>query len=288
MAGDGPSRVLASRQRAGESANTPLFGVFGLWRQELLESKEGCGMRVWSRPQGGRVMAVVLFALSLFALVGCQSVPPPAISIIKSEEPAVPAVSSVPEDVRVSLAPGDSIEVKFFYTPELNETQTVRPDGNIALLLVGEVRAEGKTPAEMQDELVKRYSSHLRNPQVTVIVRSLEGRRVYVGGEVKTPGVIPMPGQLTAMEAIMQAGGFNLLAAELENVVIIRYKERQRFGYMLNMKEALAGRDYQPFYLESRDIIYVPRTRIAEVNQWIDQHINKMLPQINWFYVPLQ
>jgi protein involved in polysaccharide export with SLBB domain len=233
-------------------------------------------------------MAVMFFALSLFALVSCQRAGPPPISIIKSEEPAFPAVSSVPESVRVSLAPGDSIEVKFFYTPELNEVQTVRPDGNIALLLVGEVRAEGKTPAELQDELVKRYSSQLRNPQVTVIVRSLEGRRVYVGGEVKTPGVIPMPGQLTAMEAIMQAGGFNVLAAEPENVVIIRYKERQRFGYMLNMKEALAGKDYQPFYLESRDIIYVPRTRIAELNQWIDQYISKMLPQINWFYVPLQ
>jgi protein involved in polysaccharide export with SLBB domain len=244
-------------------------------------------MRVWSRPQGGQVMAVILLALLLFALVGCHSAGPP-IAATKFEEPVVPAVSSVPEDVRVSLAPGDSIEVKFFSTPELNEIQTVRPDGNIALLLVGEVGAEGKTPAELQDELVKRYSSNLRNPQVTVIVRSLEGRRVYVGGEVKTPGVLPMPGRLTAMEAIMQAGGFNPLAAEVENVVIVRYKERQRFGYMLNMKEALAGKDYQPFYLESRDIIYVPRTRIAELNQWIDQHISKMIPQINWIYIPLQ
>jgi protein involved in polysaccharide export with SLBB domain len=245
-------------------------------------------MRVWNRPPGGQVTALILLGLSLFALVGCQSAGSSPISVIEFEGPAVPVVSSVPEDIRVSLAPGDSIEVKFFSTPELNETQAVRPDGNIALLLAGEVRAEGKTPAELQDELVKRYSSHLRNPQVTVIVRSLEGRRVYVGGEVKTPGVIPMPGQLTAMEAIMQAGGFNLLAAEVENVVIIRYKERQRFGYMLNMKEALAGKGYQPFYLESRDIIYVPRTKIAELNQWIDQYISKMLPQVNWFYVPIQ
>jgi protein involved in polysaccharide export with SLBB domain len=242
-------------------------------------------MRGLSRPGGGQVMAVMLLAISLLALPSCQSAPP--ISVVKFEEPAVPAVSSAAEEVRVSLAPGDSIDVKFFYTPELNETQTVRPDGNIALLLVGEVRAEGKTPAELQEELVKRYSSHLRNPQVAVIVRSLEGRRVFVGGEVKTPGVIPMPGQLTAMEAIIQAGGFNMTAAEVENVVIIRFKERQRFGYMLNMKDALAGKDYQPFYLESRDIIYVPRTKIAEVNQWIDQYITKMIPQINWVYVPI-
>ena len=242
-------------------------------------------MRVWSKTQGGHVMAMMLIAISLFGLAGCQS--PPPVSVQKFEEPATPQPSSAPEEVKVSLAPGDSIEVKFFYTPELNETQTVRPDGNIALLLAGEVRAEGKTPSELQEELVRRYSLHLRNPQVTVIVRSLEGRRVYVGGEVKTPGVIPMPGQLTAMEAIMQAGGFNLTAAEVENVVIVRFKDRQRFAYMLNMKEALAGRDYQPFYLESRDIIYVPRTKIAILDQWVDQYINKLIPQVNWIYVPV-
>jgi protein involved in polysaccharide export with SLBB domain len=230
-------------------------------------------------------MVFMLLTASLFALLSCQS--PPPISAVKHEEPAGQAISSPPEDVRVTLAPGDSIEVKFFYTPELNETQAVRPDGNIALLLAGEVKAEGKTPAELQEELAKRYALHLRNPQVTVVVRSLEGRRVFVGGEVKTPGVIPMPGPLTAMEAIIQAGGFNMAAAEVENVVIIRFKERQRLGYMLNMKEALAGGDYQPFYLESRDIVYVPRTKIAELNQWIEQHITKMIPQINWIYVPL-
>jgi protein involved in polysaccharide export with SLBB domain len=242
-------------------------------------------MRVLSRPRVRQVTALLLLATSLFALLSCQSAPP--ISVAKFEEPAAPPVSPPPEEVRVTLAPGDSIEVKFFYTPELNEAQTVRPDGNIALLLVGEVRAEGKTPAELQEELLKRYSLQLRNPQITVVVRSLEGRRVFVGGEVKTPGVIPMPGPLTAMEAIIQAGGFNMTAAEVENVVIIRFKERQRFGYMLNMKEALAGRDYQPFYLESRDIVYVPRTKIAELNQWIEQYITKMIPQINGIYVPL-
>jgi polysaccharide biosynthesis/export protein len=244
-------------------------------------------MKAWSRPGRRQVLAGILVALSLGSLIGCQSAGPP-IAVIKADEQALPVVSSVPEDVRVSLAPGDSIEIKFFYTPELNEAQTVRPDGNIALLLVGEVKAEGKTPAELQNELIQRYSLQLRNPQVTVIVRSLEGRRVYVGGEVKTPGLIPMPGPLTALEAIMQAGGFNLAAAQVENVVIIRYKERQRFGYMLNMKEALAGRNFQPFYLESRDIVYVPRTRIAELNQWIDQYISKMIPQVGWIYVPLQ
>ena len=195
-------------------------------------------------------------------------------------EPFVKQPESKPESApAVTLGPGDTIEVKFFHNPELNDAQTIRPDGMITLQLVGEIKAQGKTPMELRNELVKRYTPDLRIPDVTVIVRSQYERRVYVGGEVKRPGLIMMPGQLTALEAIMEAGGFDPKTARINNVIIIRHKDGKRYGGALDLRDLLKGKEYQQFYLEPQDIVYVPRTNIAKVNQWIDQYINKLVPR---------
>jgi len=204
-------------------------------------------------------------------------------SAVKQPEMNLGSASSTP---KVTLGPGDGVDIKFFYNPELNDSQTVRPDGKIALQLVGEVTAQGKTPAELRDELKNLYAPQLKNPEVVVIVRALVDRRVYVGGEVKTPGLLPLPGRLTALEAIMQAGGFDPKTACVSNVVVIRHKDGKRYGGTINFKEALQGRNGNPFYLEPNDIVYVPRSTIAKVNLWIDQYINKIVPRtgLNIFY----
>ena len=212
------------------------------------------------------VLLMFLFVISF----GCQGV---QLSVQQKESNPV----SVPE---VTLGAGDTIEIKFFHNPELNDAQTIRPDGKITLQLIGEVTAEGKTAMELRNELVKRYTPDLRIPEVTVIVRSLYDRRVYVGGEVKDPGLVPMPGApLTALEAIMQVGGFDLTTAKIKNVVVIRHKNNNWYAYALDYKNALKGEDGRPFYLEPRDIVYVPRTNIAKLNQWIDQYISKIIPK---------
>jgi protein involved in polysaccharide export with SLBB domain len=184
----------------------------------------------------------------------------------------------------MALAPGDVIEVKFFYTPQLNEIQTVRPDGKIGLQLIGEINVQGKTPAEIRKELLELYAPHLEEIEVAVIVRSFWNRRVYVGGQVITPGLIEMPGRITALEAITQAGGFDLRMAEPKSVIVIRHKNGQRLGYKLDMRAALAGETTDLFFLEPQDIVYVPQTRIAQVNQWIDQYVNKIIPDTGMFF----
>ena len=207
-------------------------------------------------------------------LLGCQSEPSYPIAPTDSG-------TEVVTPPRVALAPGDVVEIKFYYTPRLDETQSVRPDGKIALQLVGEVEVQGKTPAELRDELMKLYAQHLnvvKDPEVTVIVRSFFNRRVFVGGQVMTPGIVEMPGKLTVLEAIIQAGGFNMQEAEVRNVVVIRHRDDQRYGYSVNLKPALAGEEIEPLFLEPQDIVYVPRTQIAKANQWIDQNINKIIP----------
>jgi protein involved in polysaccharide export with SLBB domain len=180
---------------------------------------------------------------------------------------------------RVALSAGDVLDVRFFYTPELNVTQAVRPDGKISLQLIGEVAVEGKSPAELRQELLALYQSHLKEPDVAVIVQSFYRRRVFVGGEVLKPGVILMPGQMTALNAIMEAGGFRLPTAEVGSVVILRRRDDTQEGYCVDLKPALKGGEIRPFYLEPEDVVYVPQTRITEIGQWIDQHINNILPK---------
>jgi len=217
-------------------------------------------------------MAAVVLATTL---LGCQSMP---------RYPSATEAETMPPP-RVALVPGDVVEVKFFYTPQLSEAQMVRPDGKIALQLVGEVEVHGMTPAELRNQLLKLYAPHLqRDPQITVIVRSFFDRRVFVGGQVMTPSIVEMPGKLTALEAIMQAGGFDMREAEVRNVVVIRHRKDQRYGYSLNLRPALTGDETQPFFLEPQDIVYVPRTEIAKVGQWVDQHINKLIPRTGFTY----
>ena len=92
------------------------------------------------------------------------------------------------------------------------------------------------------------------------------------------PGIIEMPGTMTLLEAIMQAGGFNVREAEVRNVIVIRHMNGQRYGQSIDMKPVLIGDKVPPFYLAPKDIVYVPQTTIAKVGQWIDQHINKIIP----------
>ncbi|MHC4752285.1 MAG: polysaccharide biosynthesis/export family protein [Planctomycetota bacterium] len=202
----------------------------------------------------------------------------PELIVVKNQLDAVPSR-------HVALVPGDVIEVRFYYTPDLNVTQTVRPDGKISFQLVGEVMAQGKSPAELRDELLKLFTPHLKAPEITVIVQSFYDRRVFVGGKVMTPGIVQMPGKMTLLEAIMEAGGFDLREAEVKNVVVIRHKGGKRQGYALDMKASLAGEETEPFFLEPKDIVYVPRTEIAVLGQWIDQHINKIIPDTGVFVI---
>lgn len=220
----------------------------------------------------GALVTVVVLVSTL--LLGCQST---------SRYPSASEAEAVTPP-RVALLPGDVVEVKFFYTPRLDETQTVRPDGKIALQLVGELEVQGMTPAGLREELLKLYAQHLKDPEVAVIVRSFWNRRVFVGGQVMTPGIVEMPGKLTVLAAVMQAGGFDMREAEVRNVVVVRHKEGRRYGYSLDLKPALVGGETQPFFLDPQDIVYVPRTTIAKVDQWIDQHINQLIPQSGFFF----
>ncbi len=246
-----------------------------------------------------KLWSMILVMLLLGTFMGCQSsrtksematehqrltsVIRQQISQVKSDYMSASKAEEV-SSLQVALEPGDEVEVMFYYTPELNIIQDVRPDGKIALQLIGEVDVHGKSPAELRKELLELYTPHLKNPDVAVIMRTLRNRRVFVGGQVVTPGVIEMPGKTDVLEAVMQSGGFILPEAEVKNVIVIRHKDGQRYAYTVNLEAALKGKASVPFFLRPQDIVYVPRTKITMVGQWVDQHINSIMPDTGLFF----
>lgn len=186
------------------------------------------------------------------------------------------------EPGKVALAPGNQVEIKFAYAEQFNEVQTVRSDGKIAMQFVGEVVAAGKTPAELREELMQLYAPHLKHPQLAVYIRESTDNRVFVGGEVNLPGMLAMPGRLTALEAIMQAGGFKPETAGSDNIIVIRQRDGKYQGIAVDLDAALSGESADTFVLESRDIVYVPQSTVVQIGQWIDQHVNKIIPDIGF------
>ena len=176
------------------------------------------------------------------------------------------------------IQPGDQLDIKFFYNPELNETVSVRPDGKISLQLLDEVQGAGLSPSQLDAVLTKRYAEELRKPVITIIVRSFTGQRVYVGGEVNKQGLINLTGGMTALQAVFNAGGFKE-TAKLESVIIIRKGQDNRpIPMPVNLRKALYGDSAgASFQLKPYDIVYVPKTFIAEVNKFVTQYIERLL-----------
>lgn len=182
----------------------------------------------------------------------------------------------------IFLEPGDTLEINLLGAPDLDTTQKIRRDGFITLRLIGEVRAAGKTPDMLRKELERLYSSQLQIKEVAVYVRS--SGPVFVGGSVMNSGEITVEHPITALEAIMKAGGFDTSLAEVSRVVVIRHEAGERSAYEIDFKPVLKGKKGFPFYLKPYDIVYVPRTGIAKVNQAIQQYINNMLPRLGIGY----
>jgi len=222
---------------------------------------------------GSRLLCLFVIATALF-VAGCAQTG--VVSVTEVIQPEI-------ED-HITLGPGDELDMKFFYNPELNDVQTVRPDGRITLQLVGDVMAHGRTPADLQKELRTRYGRLLEKPEVTVIVRTLNSRVVYVGGAVQQSGRLSMPGRLTVLSAILQAGGLDNVNADASEVLVVRHTDGKRIVTSLDLRAAIKGDEYNTFYLEPQDIVLVPRSTVVAVNQWIEQHINRMVPGVGFTY----
>lgn len=176
------------------------------------------------------------------------------------------------------LSPGDVVEVKFFYTPELNDTVQIRPDGQISVPLIGQVAVAGRTVSEAVNELQTRYSKVLKSPSISLQVRNFSGHKIFVGGEVARPGTLDLSSDVSLMDALFEAGGPKYTAAKYAFLIrksederpIVRKVSLARHG--TEVAEAALVR-MAPF-----DVVMVPESKIAHTDRWLDQHVKQLLP----------
>jgi polysaccharide export outer membrane protein len=155
------------------------------------------------------------------------------------------------------LHEGDTLSVTFAGAPDLNTVAVIRRDGRITLKSLGEFKAAGLTPPAMEKELIKLYGPQLQTKEVTVAVQS-SAFPVYVTGAVLRPGKILSDRPITALEAIMEAGGFDYGKANLKSIRVLRTQDGRTEHYTLNLKKVLQGQEEEQFALKPSDIIYVP------------------------------
>lgn len=217
--------------------------------------------------------------LPLLLLLGsCASAP------VNPNEEALPllGMSKIQDIPEYRIYPGDQLDIKFFYNPELNESVVVRPDGKISLQLIDDIQAAGLTPAQLDSELTRLYAQELRKPLVTVIVRSFTGQRVYVGGEVGTPGltlgVVPLVPGMTALQAVINAGGFRDTARPGAVILIRKGPDNRPVPIRVDLDPSIDGDSAEgDIRLEPSDIVYVPKTWIAKADQFVNQYVERLL-----------
>jgi len=214
------------------------------------------------------IKTALLIALAL--VVGCSSQ-------INGRAGALQSTSYPVKEYRIQ--PGDQLDIKLFYNPELNELLTVRSDGRITLQLINDIVAAGLTPAELTTVLTKAYAGELTNPKIAVIVRTSISDKIYVDGEVNRAGVVNLTGPTTVLQSISQAGGMKETAKADEIIVLRRADDNKIETIRVNLEDALDGKDsMQDIRLRPNDIVYVPRSAIADINTWIDMYIRKNVP----------
>jgi len=221
--------------------------------------------------------------LAIFAAFGLS-----ALSASAQDAPAPQAMTYTDASPAYRFFPGDEIEIVVFSAPELNRTVTVAPDGRIAMPLVGAVRAADLTAEELHDALIVAYSTQLRQPELSVVPRTYASRQVFVGGEVARPGIYEMPANIDAYQAVALAGGFLSTARRSDVLVLSRASGATEVSEVDLSPRAMRAGFPGAEPLQRYDVVYVPRSRISQVNLFMQQYVRDALPVQFSFYYDLQ
>lgn len=178
-----------------------------------------------------------------------------------------------------TLYPGDAVELAVYSAPSLSRTLTVAPDGRIHPPLVPPIMAAGRSISTVEAEVLAALDQELRDPQLDLRPASFASQRIFIGGEVGSPGVFELPGDIGALEAVVMSGGW-LETADPARVMVLR--RGPDGGVMTRRVDLLRGADNPEFAdnmrLERFDVIFVPRSGIANLNLFVRQYLREALP----------
>ena len=175
-----------------------------------------------------------------------------------SVNPKSPPTSALTPEQRLTYTIGveDELQISVWREPELSTTVVVRPDGMITLPLINDVKAAGLKTEELQNVLMDKLKNFVNEPQVTVSVRSIRSRKVYLVGEVAHQGTFPLNGDMTVLELLAAAGGLGPFA-KANSIYILREQSGKKVRIPFPYKKAVAGKS-ENVTLQPGDVVVVP------------------------------
>lgn len=215
-------------------------------------------MRIFRSDSSGSNGSAIVAGVAILAaaLTGCNGTRggPVPYGVQNFGAPDAPKASDFAQEYRIG--PRDVLTVQVFQVPSLSAETEVDAQGNIAMPLLGAVAVQGKTNTEVANEIETRLGAkYLQNPQVQVVVKEAQSQRVTIDGSVTNPGVFPIAGQTTLLQALALAHGAKD-DANLRRVVVFRTIDGQRMAAAFDAKDIQRGLSTDPT-IYGNDIIIV-------------------------------
>jgi polysaccharide export outer membrane protein len=165
---------------------------------------------------------------------------------------------SATDDPNYVIGPQDVLDISVWKEPELTRGVQVRPDGKISMPLLNDVQAAGRTPIQLALDITAGLKKFVTDPQVTVIVSTINSQRVFILGEVTRAGAYPLLPNMTVLQALSSAGGLTIYA-NLKKIYLLRVEDGKQVKHPFNYKDVLAGKAAdQNIFVRAGDTIIVP------------------------------
>ena len=207
------------------------------------------------------IASLLIVALAAPAFAQAPKPAPPTTTAAQSSTAKPAAVAAGPD---VVVPPGyvigaeDLLTIVYWKDKDMTSEAQVRPDGRIALPLLNDVQAAGLTPEQLREKLTEESKKYMEDPNITVVVRQINSRKVFITGEVNRPGPYPLVSQTSVLQLLAMAGGLREYANS-KKIVIMRTENGKQITLMFNYKDVIAGKNLkQNVELKPGDTVVVP------------------------------
>jgi polysaccharide export outer membrane protein len=192
------------------------------------------------------------------ASLGAQQPQAPARPSGTAGADAAPVAGAVQVPADYVIGPEDVLGVVYWRDKDMSGDVAVRPDGKISLPLLNDVQAAGMTPAQLRDKLVEVSKQYFEDPSITVVVKQMNSRKVFITGEVSKPGPYPLAGPTTVLQLISIAGGLRDYA-DSKKILIVRNENGKQTSFLFNYKDVVSRKNLrQNIELKPGDTVIVP------------------------------
>lgn len=225
----------------------------------------------------------LILALTVTGCGGPRALPGASLVGLAEPAPSGPGFADIPYaqwtdyEPPYRFYPGDELEVTVPSAPELNKTVTVQPDGRITVPLIPPIMAADRTTLQLEAALSEAYGAHLLRPDAFVTPKAAP-LKVFVGGEVGQPGIYDMTGDVDALRAVIQAGGFRTTADRSKVIILRRGAEGRGMMRTVDLLRGLRDPGTNLAPLRRFDIVYVPRSGVANAGLFVQQYFRDLSP----------